>query len=31
MQIQGICPYGWHVANVQDFYDMLCAAAAAKA
>lgn len=30
MQIQGICPYGWHVANVQDFYDMLCATAAAK-
>ena len=30
MQIQGICPYGWHVANVQDFSDMLCAAAAAK-
>ena len=30
MQSQGICPYGWHVANVQDFYDMLCAAAAAK-
>lgn len=30
MQIQGICPYGWHVANVQDFYDILCAAAAAK-
>lgn len=30
MQIQGICPYGWHVANVQDFYDMLCAAAAAR-
>lgn len=30
MQIQGICPYGWHVANVQDFYDMLCAAASAK-
>ena len=30
MQIQGICPYGWHVANVQDFYHMLCAAAAAK-
>lgn len=30
MQIQGICPYGWHAANVQDFYDMLCAAAAAK-
>ena len=30
MQIQGICPYGWHVANVQVFYDMLCAAAAAK-
>ena len=30
MQIQGICPYGWHVANEQDFYDMLCAAAAAK-
>lgn len=30
MQIQGVCPYGWHVANVQDFYDMLCAAAAAK-
>ena len=30
MQIQGICPYGWHVANVQDFYDTHCAAAAAK-
>lgn len=30
MQIQGICPYGWHMANVQDFYDMLCAASAAK-
>ena len=30
MQLQGICPYGWHVANAQDVYDMLCAAAAAK-
>lgn len=30
MQVQGICPYGWHVANAQDVYDLLCAAAAAK-
>ena len=30
MQLQGICPYGWHVANAQDVYDLLCAAAAAK-
>ena len=28
MQVQGICPYGWHVANAQDVYDLLCAAAA---
>lgn len=26
MQVQGICPYGWHIANAQDFYDLLCAA-----
>lgn len=30
MQLQGICPYGWHVANAQDVYDLLCAAAVAK-
>ncbi|MBQ7856104.1 MAG: hypothetical protein IJ348_03170 [Alistipes sp.] len=30
MQLQGICPYGWHVANAQDVYDMLCAATEAK-
>lgn len=30
MQIQGICPYGWHAANVQDFFDMLTAACEAK-
>ena len=30
MQLQGICPYGWHVANAQDVYDLLCAASAAK-
>lgn len=30
MQVQGICPYGWHVANAQDVYDLLCAAAAVK-
>lgn len=26
IQIQGICPYGWHVANFQDWYDILYAA-----
>lgn len=26
IQIQGICPYGWHVANFQDWYDLLYAA-----
>lgn len=30
VQIQGICPYGWHVANVQDMYDLLCCACEAK-
>lgn len=26
MQIQGICPYGWHVANLQDWRDLFYAA-----
>ncbi|MBO7194971.1 MAG: hypothetical protein J6V27_02925, partial [Alistipes sp.] len=30
MQVQGICPYGWHVANAQDVYDLLCAASAVR-
>ncbi|MFQ7502368.1 MAG: hypothetical protein ACLRMJ_03090 [Alistipes finegoldii] len=21
-QIQGICPYGWHIANFRDWYDL---------
>ena len=26
MQIQGICPYGWHIANMQDWKDLVWAA-----
>ena len=26
MQIQGICPFGWHVANLQDYRDLFYAA-----
>lgn len=26
MQIQGICPYGWHIANMQDWKDLAWAA-----
>ncbi len=26
MQIQGICPYGWHIANLQDWKDLAYAA-----
>jgi len=26
MQIQGICPYGWHIANMQDWKDLAYAA-----
>lgn len=26
MQIQGICPYGWHVSNLQDWKDLFYAA-----
>ena len=25
-QIQGICPYGWHIANFRDWYDLAYAA-----
>ena len=25
MQIQGICPYGWHIANMQDWKDLVWA------
>ncbi len=28
MQIQGICPYGWHIANMQDWKDLAYAARA---
>ena len=31
MQIQGICPYGWHIANMQDWRDLVYAASAAGA
>ena len=31
MQIQGICPYGWHIANMQDWKDLIYAAYAQKA
>lgn len=30
MQIQGICPYGWHIANLQDWRDLIWAAAQAS-
>lgn len=30
-QIQGICPYGWHIANLQDWKDLAYAAAVASA
>ncbi len=26
MQLQGICPYGWHIANMQDWKDLVYAA-----
>ena len=26
MQVQGICPYGWHIANMQDWKDLVWAA-----
>jgi len=26
MQLQGICPYGWHIANMQDWRDLIWAA-----
>lgn len=31
MQIQGICPYGWHIANAADYLDIAYAAAKASA
>lgn len=31
MQIQGICPYGWHIANTADWLDIAYAAAKASA
>lgn len=31
MQIQGICPYGWHVANAADWLDIAYAASKASA
>lgn len=31
MQIQGICPYGWHVANATDWLDIAYAASKASA
>lgn len=30
MQIQGICPYGWHIANMQDWKDLIYAASEAS-
>lgn len=30
MQIQGICPYGWHIANMQDWKDLIYAASVAS-
>ena len=30
MQIQGICPYGWHIANLQDWKDLYYAAVQAS-
>lgn len=31
MQIQGICPYGWHIANASDWLDLAYAASKASA
>lgn len=31
MQIQGICPFGWHIANMQDWKDLIYAASKASA
>lgn len=31
MQIQGICPYGWHIANASDWLDIAYAASKASA
>lgn len=31
MQIQGICPYGWHIANASDWLDLAYAACKASA
>ncbi|MBR5397115.1 MAG: hypothetical protein IK145_04615 [Bacteroidales bacterium] len=31
IQIQGICPFGWHIANMQDWKDLVYATSAAKA
>ncbi len=31
MQVQGICPYGWHVANASDWLDLAYAASQASA
>ncbi len=31
MQVQGICPYGWHIANASDWLDIAYAAAKASA
>lgn len=31
MQIQGICPYGWHIANASDWIDIAYAASKASA
>lgn len=30
LQIQGICPFGWHIANMQDWRDLIYAASAAS-
>lgn len=31
IQIQGICPFGWHIANMQDWKDLIWAGSAAGA
>lgn len=31
IQIQGICPFGWHIANMQDWKDLIYATSVAKA
>lgn len=31
IQIQGICPFGWHIANMQDWKDLVYATSAANA